>query len=148
MDHTETINLIEDALASAVAGDAERAADRLCALGENSDDNRMYGVCGAIANAGKYALGLIYGDQMAQPERGDMFVLEELKPGTFADDPAKAFAARFLVAWCNDDRDTTVALFNAALRSEQYVESVSALLANVAGIVRLGLDEKKKGGRR
>lgn len=148
MNHTEAVSLIEDALASAVAGDTERAADRLVTLGESSDNNFMYGACGALAEAGKYGLSLIYGDQMARPERGDMFILEEIKPGAFAEDPPKAFAARFLIAWCNGDRDTTLALFDAALRSDQYVESVSALLADVAGILRLGLDEQKKGGQR
>lgn len=144
MDTDEASTLVFEAIAYAVAGDAERAASNLTTLGENSDDNRMYGVCCAIASAGKHMLGLIYGDQAAQPERGDMWVLQQLEPGALDRDPPKAFAARFLIAYCNDDEATTLALFQAALHSagDQYVDSVCALLADVAGIARLALKQR------
>ncbi|UZK54056.1 hypothetical protein NEH16_07745 [Streptomyces drozdowiczii] len=56
-------------------------------------------------------------------------------------DPPKAFAVRFLTAYANGDHDTCLALFEAALHAsdEQYVSSVCALLADVAGIYRLAL---------
>jgi hypothetical protein len=143
MDTDEASTLVFEALAYAVAGDAEHAAHNLTTLGENSDDNRMYGVCCAIASAGKHMLQKIYGDQAARPERGDMWAMEQLEPGALDRDPPKAFAARFLIAYCNDDEATTLALFQAALHSggDQYVDSVCALLADVAGIARLALKE-------
>lgn len=141
MDHTAATELIWDALAAAVSGDSERAAGALESLGRNSDDHQMYGVCCAIAGAGEHVLRRIYGDQAPTPGTDDMFVLGELVPGTLAADPPEAFALRFLTAYANGDTDTCMALFNAALQSDgdQYVDSVCALLAHVAGLCRLAL---------
>jgi hypothetical protein len=137
----ETVALIKDAIGYAVAGDADRAADALQRLGENSDNNRMYGVCCALAAAGSAAMKKLYG-----PADGHIFWLESLTDKPVEDDPAEAFAARFLVAYANGDTDTCLALYGAALRAsgEEYVESVCALLSNVAGIARLVLDKQSK----
>ncbi|MFJ4624281.1 hypothetical protein [Streptomyces sp. NPDC088812] len=144
MDTREASTLVFDAISYAVAGDAERAADTITTLGSQSDDNLMYGACCAIAEAGKLMLQKIYGEQAARPENGDMWVFEQLKPGALDDDPAKAFAMRFLVAYCNGDTATTLALFQTALHSDgyQYVDSVCALLVDVAGITRLAIDQR------
>ena len=141
MDHTAASNLIFDALAHAVAGNSEKAADALTDLGRNSDDHQMYGVCCAIAGAGEHMLRRLYGDQAPAPGSDGMFVLGELVPGALAADPPEAFALRFLTAYANGDTDTCMALFNAALQSDgdQYVDSVCALLAHVAGLCRLAL---------
>ncbi|MFG2763120.1 hypothetical protein [Streptomyces rubiginosohelvolus] len=142
MDQEKTGDLVFEAIAHAVAGNASEAATALMTIGQASDDNRMYGVCCAIASAGTHALGLVYGDRAPKPGTSDMYVLQELVPGATVDDPPKAFAMRFLTAYANGDTETCLALFDAALRSsdDEYVSSVCALLADVAGIYRLALD--------
>jgi hypothetical protein len=147
MDLDTTANLVFEALAHAVAGNADEAARHLITIGSQSDDNRMYGVCCAIASAGKHMLHQIYGDRAPHPEHGDMWVLQQLKPGALDNDAPKAFAARFLVARCNGDGANELALFQAALESDgdQYVASVGALLAMVAGLSRLAIEQKKGG---
>ncbi|MFB6696344.1 hypothetical protein [Streptomyces rubiginosohelvolus] len=142
MDQKQTGDLVFEALAHAVDGNASEAATALMTIGQASDDNRMYGVCCAIASAGTHALGLVYGDRAPKPGTTDMYVLQELEPGATEADPPKAFAVRFLTAYANGDTETCLALFEAALRSsdDEYVSSVCALLADVAGIYRLALD--------
>lgn len=144
MDTREASALVFDAISYAVAGDTEQAATAITTLGSQSDGNLMYGACCAIAEAGKLMLQQIYGDQAPRPEHGDMWVFEQMKPGTLDDDPPKAFAMRFLIAYCNGDSDTTLALWDAALRAsdEEHVDSVCALLVNVAGITRLALEQR------
>jgi hypothetical protein len=148
MNLDTTAEIVFEALAHAVAGNAEEASRHLIKIGTNSDNNRMYGVCCAIASAGEHMLRQIYGDRAPKTERGDMWVLQQLQPGALDDDPPKAFAARFLVAYSNGDTDTALALFQTALESDddQYVASIGALLATVAGVSRLAI-EQKKGGR-
>lgn len=72
-----------------------------------------------------------------------MFYIEELQPGTLSEDPPKAFAARLLLVYYNDDKDTAPALFRAALEAGgmQYVDSGCALVADVARIARLALEK-------
>ncbi|MBT2379006.1 hypothetical protein J7E90_17030 [Streptomyces sp. ISL-111] len=142
MDQQQTGDLVFEALAHAVDGNAAEAATALMTIGQASDNSVMYGVCCAIASAGTHALGLVYGDRAPKPGTTDMYVLQELEPGAIEADPPKAFAVRFLTAYANGDTDTCLALFDAALRAsdDEYVSSVCALLADVAGIYRLALD--------
>ncbi|MCX4601182.1 hypothetical protein OG402_11855 [Streptomyces anulatus] len=142
MNQSETGDLVFEAIAQAVAGNASEAATALMTIGQNADTNLMYGVCCAIASAGTHALELVYGDRAPKHGTSDMYVLQELEPGAIGADPPKAFAVRFLTAYANGDTDTCLALFEAALRSsdDEYVSSVCALLADVAGIYRLALD--------
>jgi hypothetical protein len=144
MDKDRAASLIYEALAYAVAGEADKAATNLVTLGENCDDNEMYGTCCAIAEAGAFMLRKLYGDKApTTPEEG-MWVLQPLVPGAVDQDPAKAFSMRFLIATANGDRPTTLALFNAALHAggDEYVDSVGSLLADVAGITRLVMDQQ------
>lgn len=145
MDTREASTLVFDAISYAVTGDAERAADTITTLGSQSDANLMYGACCAIAEAGKLMLQQIYGEQAPRPEHGDMWVFEQTKPGALDDDPPKAFAMRFLIAYCNGDSDTTLALWAASLKAsdEEHVASVCALLVDVAGITRLAIEQRK-----
>jgi hypothetical protein len=142
MDSRTASQLIHDALAYAVAGDAEGAATRLEQLGTQSDNDQMYGVCCAIAEAGKQMIRRLFGDAMNEHS---LVVLQEIEPGAGDRDPARAFAMRFLAAYANDDRDMTLALFDTALKAggEQYVDSVCALLSEVAGLCRSALDDPK-----
>ncbi|MFD6375404.1 hypothetical protein [Streptomyces sp. KR2] len=135
MNTDQTAEAVFEMLAHAVAGNTEQVGRLLESIGTQSDGDRMYGVCCALAEAGKQALYKVFGEQ--PPEH--MWALGERSPGALAADPAKGFAARFLIAYANDDRDTTLALFQAALHTDgdQYVDSVCALLAQVASLCRL-----------
>lgn len=136
MDTEAATQLMFEALACAVANESGRAADALTTLGENSDAWQMYSVCCGFAEAGKQMLGKI-----GLPVGADdsMLALQELVPGAAEKDPPNAFAMRFLTAYANGDTDMTWALFETAMftSATEYVDSVCALLANVAGICRL-----------
>ena len=143
MNDRQLSELVMKALGSAIAKDGDGAVTAVLTMGENSTDNQMYGVCCAFAEAGVHVLKKLYGERAADITQGDMWVLGELKPGAFADDPHKAFSLRFLTSYANNDRDNTLALYQAALDSggESYVQSVCALLATVSGLARLALSE-------
>ncbi|MFI8360760.1 hypothetical protein ACIGD1_11430 [Streptomyces sp. NPDC085612] len=134
-DHTR---LTMNAMASAVAGDADRACDALDQLGDTGDPFHMYAACCAFAEVGTRAMRLVTGET-PDLARGDMWALQELKPGGMDVSPAKTFAVRFLVAYANDDRDTVPALYRAALEAgpEAFTESVCELLLNAADLHRL-----------
>lgn len=146
MTREERAQLIYEALGHAVNGDAERAADLLVRIGCSSTPTDMFGVCCGLAHAGKHVLGklgltvdLAAGDVMA--------LIPTAANGQLPDDPAGLFSTRFLVAYCNDDYPTCNALFDTALRAhpDEYVASVCALLANVAGLARLANAELSAG---
>jgi hypothetical protein len=145
MNTEDASKLIFEALAHGVAGEGDNAIDKLNSVCEGADGPRMYGVCCALAAAGAHMLRRIYGDKAPKTPEDGMWIMQELQPGAMKDDPAKAFAMRFLIAWTNGDTDTTNALFAAATRAsnEQYIDSVCALFADVIGITRLALDQQK-----
>jgi hypothetical protein len=145
MDSHESVTLITEMIGHAIDGHADRAATLLQQIGVASDPSEMYGMCCAIAEVGKAALTKFYGDRAPDPARGDMWAMQELQPGAAVDDPAKGFSMRFLVAYANGDGASTVALYNTALGAsdDEYVSSVAALLADVAGIARLALKDAR-----
>lgn len=142
MDQSRLAEMTMDLICVALAGETDRAAATLQDIGMQTTHHEMYGVCCAIATAGVQALRKVYGAQY-DPSGGDLMVFEELTPGAMAEDPPKAWAMRFLVAYANDDTPSTLALFETALKAsdEEYVSSVAALLVNVTGLLRLSLDE-------
>lgn len=131
----------------AVADEQDKAADKLTDLGERLDISGMYGVCCGVASVGIHAMTRMNGGKGPDLARGDMWALAELRPGAATEDPPAAFAARFMVALGNNDRQASLALFDTALRAgpERYVESVCALLAQTAGLCRLALKEQRGG---
>lgn len=143
MNDERLAELVQTAFHFAYEADADGVGTCLDEIGTSGDPFDMYKACCGFAEIGRAALTKIYGNRASDLDRGDMFYIEELKPGFLSDDPPKAFAARFLIAYCNDDKDTTPALFRAALEAGgvQYVDSVCALVADVAGIARLALEK-------
>lgn len=144
MNIDETAELTMQVVGHAINGHSDQAAATLMLIGANSTDHEMYGVCCGFATLGVKALEQIYGKQHA----GD-WGLTELEPGSLTAHPAKTFSVRFLVAYANGDTDTCLALYLAALKADdhQYIESVTALVADVAGITRLALKGKQEGAR-
>lgn len=147
MTAEEAANLIHEALGAAMRGDGDRAADLVTQLGIDSDAARMLGVCYAIAEAGHKALRMSFGDAAPNPLRGDMWMIEQLEDGAL-DDPVQGFATRFLVAYCNGDRDMARAHWEAALEAgpEVFVGGVCQLLIDVAGLARAAIDQSEVGG--
>lgn len=145
MTQTEATTLVYDALNAAVSNDTETSSGLLERLGADSDDDRMYGICCSIADAGLHVLTRMFGDRAPDLERGGMWTVQQLKPGALEDDPAQAFSLRFLVAYCNDDRATTIALYNAAHKAggDEFVRSLCTLLADVAGLCRSALEQQE-----
>jgi hypothetical protein len=144
MDTGTASELVMEALAHAVAGDADEATVALMTLGQQGDGNLMYGVCCALASAGEHGLRTLYGDRAPRPENGDMWVMQELAPCALAKDPPAAFAMRFVVAYANRDMPACLALYEAAFEAsdEEYGDSIAALLADVAGILRLAREQR------
>ncbi|WP_328860914.1 hypothetical protein [Streptomyces sp. NBC_00306] len=142
MDTDQLYPLVMKAVGCAMDKDADGACDALNEIGNSGDPWDMYAACCGFAEVGKAALKKIYRGRVPNLKRGDMWAIQELRPGCTP--AADLFAVRFLVAYCNDDADTGPALFNAAFDagSEHYTESVSALLANVAGLSSLALQRK------
>ncbi|MFG2826062.1 hypothetical protein ACGFWI_01040 [Streptomyces sp. NPDC048434] len=143
MNDDERCQLIYEALDRAVAKDAAGAADALSAVGENSDNHQMYGVCCGIAAMAVEVMTTQFGMKL-DPDNGDLMVIEPLFPNATFRGPAEAFSMRFIVAYANGDKDTALALYKSAGEAgpEQFTESVSSLLADTAGITRLALDQQ------
>lgn len=149
MTQTEASTMVYDALAAAVSDDIETSSGLLERLGADSDDDRMYGICCSIADAGLRVLTRMFGDRAPDLERGGMWTIQQFRTGALEDDPAQAFSLRFLVAYCNDDRATTIALYNTALKAggDEFVRSVCTLLADVAGLCRSALEQRETRSR-
>ncbi|MEU1853971.1 hypothetical protein ABZ499_33110 [Streptomyces sp. NPDC019990] len=147
MTAEDAAQLIHEALAAAVAGDGDRAADLVARLGVDSDAARMLGVCYAFAEAGHKALKKLFGDQAPNPQHGDYWMIQQLGPGAL-DNPAQGFASRFLVAYCNGDRDTARAHWETALQAgpEAFIGGVCQLLIDVAGLARAVIQQSEAEG--
>ncbi|MEU5425798.1 hypothetical protein AB0H73_09340 [Streptomyces olivoreticuli] len=139
MNQQQIVQTIYNALDQALAGNTDEALEHLDRLGTRLDVNGMYGVCCALALAGSKALQRLYG----QLPDDAVFAITELVPGGLQREPAEAFASRFLVAYANQDRATALALHETAVRAgrEAYTGSVQALLATVAGVIRIATDD-------
>lgn len=146
MNTDEATHLVTEMIGHAIAGESDRAADLLDRIGNASTPSQMYGVCCAFAEVGKAALTKIYGHRAPDTARGDMWAMQEIAPGALDRDPPGAFAVRFMVAYANGDTDTSLALYDAALKApgDNFAASICALLADVAGLARLALDQQRE----
>jgi hypothetical protein len=142
MEHEKLLNLTMTAISRAMAGDSAGAASALIEIGQSDDPFDVFGACCAFAEVGKAALKKIYGDKAPDPSRGDMWAMQMLDAAR--SDPAEVFACRFIVAYANDDKEQAPALFRAALESsdDEYVTSVSQLLATAVSLSRTALEQK------
>lgn len=142
MNQERLYELTMRTIGAAMEGDSHNATVAMLTIGQEGDQADVYGACCAFAEIGKAALKKIYGDRSPDPSRGDMWAMRILDQRKA--EPAEVFASRFLVAYANDDRPQTVALFRAALASsdDDYVSSVAQLLATAVGLSRTALDDK------
>ncbi|MFF5655267.1 hypothetical protein [[Kitasatospora] papulosa] len=137
----ELADLVTTALVQAVDGHADSAAETMIEIGtrSNAQHSEVYGACCAFAEAARQSLVKIYGDRAPDLSKGQQWVMGQL-PGLGRADAADLFALRFIVAYSNDDKPTTWALWRAALGAsdDEYVSSVGALLATAASLVNAG----------
>jgi hypothetical protein len=140
MEHDRLARLTMDALQFAILQDADRAAEAIDEIGLSGDPFDMYAACCGFAETAKRAMVKVLGDK-PNLAAGDMWMVQELKPGGMDADPAKTFAVRFLIAYANDDKDMAPVLYRAALEAgpEQFADSVCALLGDAADLHRLSL---------
>ncbi|MER7046731.1 hypothetical protein [Streptomyces jumonjinensis] len=131
MDTTQLTQLVTKAVKQAIAQDKDGALTTLHEISKDGDF-QIYAACCGFAQYGKAALIKLYGDQAPTPDTGG-WGFQALDGAS----PPELFANRFLVAYANDDKVTAPALFRTALESEQYVESVWALLGNCAALARM-----------
>jgi hypothetical protein len=137
MEKADLVRLAGEALASAVANDADRTTAALDEIAETGDPFDMYCACCGFAETAKRAMVKLIGES-PDLAAGDMWALQNLRPDLPDTEPAKTFARRFIVAYANDDKDTVPALYRAALDAgpEQFTESVCELLAETADLER------------
>lgn len=128
MDRHELAELTMEAIGAAMAGDSTGAADTLSEIGNRGGPNKVYGACCAFAELGRASLTKIYGGKAPVLSRGELWGMQILAPAEA--DPYELFAVRFVVAYANDDRQQTVALFDASLAAgpDHHVRSVCQLL--------------------
>ncbi|MFJ5259122.1 hypothetical protein ACIQAC_01425 [Streptomyces sp. NPDC088387] len=139
MDRDRLCELTMRAIGCALDSDSEGATNAMLEIGQAGTWHDVYGACCAFAEVGKAALVKFYGDQTPDVAHGGSWAMQILDPAEA--DPAEVFATRFIVAYANDDRDNTIALFRAALESsdEEYVSSVAQLLATAASLANSAL---------
>ncbi|MEU5498464.1 hypothetical protein [Streptomyces griseofuscus] len=147
MDTEAAARHVYAALAAAMNGDADTAAEHIEAVATDGDINRVYGICCALGHAAHRSLQVLFGDQAPHPERGDMWVLRQLEPElrpdrarSGEDNPAQVFSLRFITAYANGDTATDEALFEAAayIGGEHLVRCVVQLVADTAGLCNAG----------
>lgn len=135
MNTEELYELVMKAMGCALDQDALGATAALQAIGDTGDPYDMYRACCGWAEIGRAALSKFYGDQAPSADRPGMWGMQVLDSDNVS--PEDLFANRFLIAYCNDDKEMAPTLFRAALESDWFPESVTALLSNVAGLTRL-----------
>jgi hypothetical protein len=138
MDRDLFTRLTMDAMAFTVLKDADRAIEALDQISESGDPFDMYVACCGFAEVAKRAMQTVLGET-PDLSAGDMWILQEIEPGAMDADPVKTFSMRFMIAYANDDKDTTPALYRAALEAgpDQFAESVCQLLIDAADLHRL-----------
>lgn len=121
-------------IGQAAFGDRMMAIAILEEIGTNTDACGMFGVCVGIAEAVRIVLGnahgpLVHGAQVALV----------MPPGAERQEPEKTFAARFITAWLNGDRDMCRALFFATFQAPGvfgHADNVVALVDVCGRMIR------------
>jgi hypothetical protein len=142
VDEQELADLVMTALADAIEGDVDAAATAVCTIGERSGPGQfdVYAACCGFAGAAKQALVKLSGGKEPDASLGQMWGMQSL-PGA---DAAQLWAMRFIVAYCNDDKDQALALWRTVLNQtdEDYVASVAAVLSTAASLWRTFKEQK------
>lgn len=137
MDENTLTALMEQAFACTLMMDIDGACEALDTIGTTGDPRDVYRACCGFAEVGKRAMMRVI-PRPADPTDGGMWALAEARPGANEDDPYGTFAMRFIVAYANDDRDTCMALFKAAMSvgGDHFTRCVSVLLIQAAQMCR------------
>jgi hypothetical protein len=138
MDNRERADLVMQAIGHAIDRNPEATSAVMDQIGYSSDAYAMYGVCCALAEAGRQIMPKILGEQPPDAVWG----LLPLGDKPLETEPDRAFSVRFLTAYLNTDKDTCWALFFAAWKAgaDDFTRSVITLLCDVADLARLALE--------
>jgi hypothetical protein len=140
MDTPRRDQLVMDVLQHAVNRNYQRAMQVMGEIAAASTRRQMYGVCCAIAEAGRQTLIRLYG----HPSPEGLWALTASDPDNdCAQHPAHLFSLRFITSFANHDLLTCQALYLAAAKagSEDYSHSLTALIGDVAHLARVALEE-------
>ncbi|MEU6318066.1 hypothetical protein [Streptomyces sp. NPDC047009] len=140
MDTARRAQLVMDVLQHAVDGDYDRTTQAMGEIAAATDRRQMYGVCCAIADAGRQTLIRLYG----HPSPEGLWALAAPDPAdTCAQHPAHAFSLRFITAYANNNKPMCHALYLAAANAspEDFGHSLVALVGDVAHLARVALQE-------
>lgn len=137
LDEKTLTGLMEQAFAHTLVMDVDGACNALDAIGTSGDPGDVYAACCGFAEIAKQGMARI-APRPVDVAAGDMWALQEARPGINEEDPYGAFAMRFIVAYANDDRDTCMALFKAALNmdGDHFTRCVCVLLIQAAEMHR------------
>ncbi|MDF9813050.1 hypothetical protein [Streptomyces sp. SPB162] len=113
--HEEIADQVWEAVGSWVEGRHEESAQILAMLAETQTPSMMYGVACGIATIATAALTKMHGPRSHACFWG-IRTVGDLRPEDIVP-PHHLFAARFLAASLNNDKDTAVALYQAAYTS-------------------------------
>ncbi|MFD5762252.1 hypothetical protein ACFWIZ_45730 [Streptomyces sp. NPDC127044] len=140
MDTPRRDQLVMNVLQNAVNHNHDRAMQVMGEIAAASTGRQMYGVCCAIAEAGRQTLVRLYG----HPSPEGLWALTAPDPDNdCAQHPAHLFSLRFITAFANGDTPTCQALYLAAANAsgEDYSHSLTALIGDVAHLARVALEE-------
>lgn len=143
MKNEHRADMVITAVNRAVACDFEGAMTVMAEIADASDKQQMYGVCCALAEAGRQVLVRLYGN----PGPETLWALAAPDPADGPRHPAHTFSLRFLTAFINRDLPTCQALYMAASHAsgEDFAHSVTSLLGDVARLGRHVLLEELMG---
>ncbi|MFG2404198.1 hypothetical protein ACGFR8_07640 [Streptomyces brevispora] len=129
------VPLVEAVQRHVCAGDLDHAAAVLDEVQKRGDASDVYGLCCVVAESGLQALRDLVNQR---PDLDDSWARTLGLVDVDGSDLHRLFAARFLVAYLNEDRQMTTALFSVAglAGPQSRTESVCALLALVSGFHR------------
>ncbi|MDX2849263.1 hypothetical protein PV342_12490 [Streptomyces sp. PA03-3a] len=140
MDTSRRAELVMQAIRYAVDLGFSDASVRMAEIAAHSTGTQMYGVCCALAEAGRQSLIRVYG----HPGPELLWALIAPDPADGAPrDPARTFSLQFISSFANGDLKTCEALYVAAAKSsaDDYTHSLIALLGDVANLARIEREE-------
>jgi len=132
---TDPYRLFMTALERALTGDTAGALRDLDRIAVEHGDQAVARIPGALAHVAVHALGSLH-----PVPRGGMWAIGSLVPDIEACDPARLFAARYVVAHANRDTDAATALLRAEIRhpdDDRFPAAIVATLALTVALVKL-----------
>lgn len=129
MERETAKRLTLEALQHALNGRYGEAWENFNALAATRDARTLYLACCGWAGSAEVALEAHHGRRAA-----GTWTPSDVHPDGLGNSPERAFAVRFITAYCNSDKATTEALFAVAANAagHQFAKSLAVLLMTAA----------------